>query len=69
MCAKFESNPITYVFTFYSSFLQVCEKNKQSEQLFKGSYFRNAWPDLLLIWYVFSPNMPASAQQIWSYLD
>jgi len=44
------------------------EKKKENEQLFEGLYFRNGWRNLLQIWYVFSPDMPAPAQQIWSCL-
>jgi len=63
-----------YTFACYGSFLQVCEKKKktqktkENERLFEGLYFRNGWRDLLQIWYVFSPDMPAPAQQIWSCL-
>jgi len=31
------------------------------KQLFEGLYFRNGWRDLLQIWYMFSPDMPAPA--------
>jgi len=61
-----------YAIAFWGSFLQVCEKkkkkNEENEWLYEGLYFRNGWCDLLQIWYVFSPNMPAPAQLIWSCL-
>ena len=46
---------------------KINQKNEENEQLFEGSYLRNGWCDLLQIWYAFSPDMLAPAQQIWSF--
>jgi len=44
--------------------IRKTKTTEENEQLFEGSYLRNSWHDLLQIWYVFYPNMPALAQQI-----
>ena len=51
--------------------LHVCKiqgKNNENWRLFEGSYLGNGWPDLLQIWYIVYPDVPAPAQQIWSCL-
>jgi len=75
MCAKFEGNAITCL-CFIAVFFKCANgrkkgrKNpKENEQLFEGLYLRNSWHDLLQIWYVFSPDMPALAQQLLVLFD
>ena len=50
---------------------QENKENKENEQLFKGSYLRNGWCDILQVWYVYvvSSDMRTPAQQIWSCSD
>ena len=43
-------------------------KNEENERLFEGLYFKNGWRNLLQMWCVFSPDMPALSQRIWSCL-
>jgi len=67
MCAKFEGNLIRRLY-FMAVFCKCAnrrkkkeKKNKENEQLYEGLYLRNGY-------FVLSPDMPAPAQQIWSYL-
>ena len=70
MCAKFEGNLITRV-CFMAVFCKCAKrrerkrKNQENEQLFET--YISGMADAQ-IWYMFFPNMPAPAQQIWSCL-
>ena len=74
MCARFELHLITRAH-FIAVFCKCMKKRKirgrkkENEQLFKGSYLRNGWSDVLQIWHAISPDMPALSQQIWSCSD
>ena len=63
--AKFEGNLIMHLH-FMAVFCKRAKKEEKKPKkiLFEGLYFKNGWHDLLQIWYVFSPNLSAPAQQI-----
>ena len=64
MRAKFEGNLITCLH-FIAVFLQMCKKNKKTKKMsdFLKAYISGTTG---AIYFMCSPDIPASAQQIWS---